>query len=115
MFFMRTEDKYRLQELNIEKIDIQFSLDYEVMMVPPVFVDKGTLEFSCEGLSLNTVWKVDLNEKKLFFDWLFSHILLVPNMPSEQNKLDFVLPSLAFEHFAGKAHPDCLATFCFSG
>lgn len=76
MFFMRSEDKYRLQELNVEKIDIKFELDYEVMLVPPLFVDKGHIDFSCEGVSLNTVWKVDLNETKQWFDFTISHILL---------------------------------------
>lgn len=75
-FFMRSEDKYGLQELDIEKIDIRFSLDYEIMMIPPIFVDKGSFEFSCEDLSLNTVWRIELNQTKLFFDVLISHILV---------------------------------------
>jgi len=46
-FFMRSEDKYGLQELDIEKIDLAFSLDYEIMMIPPLFVDKGSVDFKC--------------------------------------------------------------------
>jgi len=75
-FFMRSEDKYGLQELDIEKIDVAFSLDYEVMMIPPLFVDKGSIKFKCEDISLNTVWLVQLNETKVFFDIIISHLLL---------------------------------------
>lgn len=78
-FFMRNEEKYGLQELNIENINIEYSFDYEVMMIPPIFVDKGTIRFSCEDLSLNTVWRFELNEKRTFFDVLISHILVQVN------------------------------------
>lgn len=84
---MRSEDKYGLQELNIEKIDMEFSLDYEIMMIPPVFADKGTLHFKCEDMSFNTIWRIELNQTKLFFDVLITHVLLQIN----PNKFTFEL------------------------
>ena len=75
-FFMRTEEKYGLQEINIDKIDMKFSLDYSILTLPPVFVDYGTIKFQCEDVSLNTVWKLNLNSTKFFFDIDISHLLI---------------------------------------
>lgn len=74
-FFTRTEDKYGLQELNINKINIGFSFDYEILMIPPIFADKGTFSFSCEDVSLNAVWMITLNKFQNFFNLEMSHIL----------------------------------------
>jgi hypothetical protein len=88
-FFMRFEEKYGLQEINIDKIDMKFSLDYSILTLPPVFVDYGTISFQCEDVSLNTVWKLNLNSTKFFFDIDISHLLIqiVPN------KFDFTIDS----------------------
>lgn len=88
-FFMRFEEKYGLQEINIDKIDMKFSLDYSILTLPPVFVDYGTISFQCEDVSLNTVWKLNLNSSKFFFDIDISHLLIqiVPN------KFDFTIDS----------------------
>jgi len=88
-FFMRFEEKYGLQEINIDKFDMKFSLDYSILTLPPVFVDYGTISFECEDVSLNTVWKLNLNSTKFFFDIDISHLLIqiVPN------KFDFTIDS----------------------
>lgn len=78
-FFMRREDKYGLTEVNVEKIDMGVTLDYELAMIPPLLVDKGSLEFSCQDLSLNSVFKLQLNQTKLFFDVIISHLLIQIN------------------------------------
>ena len=86
---MRFEEKYGLQEINIDKFDMKFSLDYSIITLPPVFVDYGTVSFQCEDVSLNTVWKLNLNSTKFFFDIDISHLLIqiVPN------KFDFTIDS----------------------
>ena len=75
-FFLRAEEKYGLNEINVEKIDLNFTLDYKVLMIPPVFVDEGTISFFCEDVSLNSVWRLDLNTTKNFFDVVISHVLV---------------------------------------
>lgn len=75
-FFLRAEEKYGLNEINVEKIDLNFTLDYKVLMIPPVFVDEGTISFFCEDVSLNSVWRLDLNTTKNFFDVVISHVLI---------------------------------------
>ena len=54
-------------------------MDYDVVMVPPIFADKGTLEFFCEDVSLNSVWRFSLNSLSNFFDIEISHILFQIN------------------------------------
>ena len=55
---------------------MKFSLDYSILTLPPVFVDYGTIKFQCEDVSLNTVWKLNLNSTKFFFDIDISHLLI---------------------------------------
>lgn len=78
-FFLRTEEKYGLYELNLDKIDMEFSFDYELMMIPPIFVDNGSVHFECEDVSLNSVWNLDLNSTRSFFQVIISHVLLQIN------------------------------------
>ena len=87
-FFMRREDKYGLTEINVEKIDMGVTLDYELAMIPPLLVDKGTLEFSCQDLSLNSVFKLQLNQTKLFFEVIVSHVLIQINPQKFNFKLN---------------------------
>ena len=75
-FFLRSEDKYGLQEINIDKIDLDFSFDYDMLMIPPVFADKGRFRLRHEDVSLNTVWNLGLNEMNNFFALRMSHILV---------------------------------------
>ena len=65
------------------------SVDYEVTLVPPIFVDKGTVSFNCEDLSFNTAWRIKLNETKKFFDFMMSHVLIQIN----PNKFSFKIDS----------------------
>ena len=46
-FFMRFEEKYGLQEVNVDKIDIKFKMDYSILTLPPIFADRGTVNFEC--------------------------------------------------------------------
>ena len=70
---------------------MSFSLDYEIALIPPIIVDKGTVEFSCEDVSLNSVWSIKLNETKLFFDVIMSHVLVQIN----PEKFNFKMNSYA--------------------
>ena len=55
---------------------MRFQMDYSILTLPPIFADRGTIDFQCSDVSLNTVWKIDLNSEKFFFDIDFSHFLL---------------------------------------
>ena len=74
-FSIRTEEKYGLYEMNLDKMDMNISLNYDLMLIPPIFVDKGSFSFYCEDVSLNAVWSLNLNSSRNFFDLIISHVL----------------------------------------
>lgn len=74
-FFMRTEAKYGATEFNLDSINFAVSFDYDIAMIPPIFVDKGSMELDVKDLSFNTAWRIQLNETKNFYDVIISHIL----------------------------------------
>lgn len=78
-FFLRTEEKYGLYELNLDKIDLGVSFDYNITMIPPIFVDKGSFKFQSEDISLNSVWNLNLNSTRNFFTVIISHVLVQIN------------------------------------
>lgn len=72
--------------MNLDKIDMNITFDYDVMLIPPIFVDRGTLSFYEEDVSLNAVWRLNLNSSRNFFDLIISHLLLQIN--PQKFKLD---------------------------
>lgn len=87
-FFLRSEEKYGLQEINLEKMDFNFSMDYSLVTIPPIFADKGTFRFYCEDASFNSVWRMGLNTLKNFFEIKISHILFQINPDKFEVELD---------------------------
>lgn len=77
MFFLRSENKYGLYELNVEKISLNMSLNYDFFLVPPILADEGSVDIFFQDLSVNVVWNLDLNSTKNFFDVKISHVLIM--------------------------------------
>jgi hypothetical protein len=65
--------------MNLDKIDMNITFDYFMMLVPPIFVDQGNFSFYCEDVSLNAVWRLNLNSSRNFFDLIISHVLVQIN------------------------------------
>ena len=62
--------------MNLDKIDMNIIFDYQMMLIPPIFVDEGNFSFYCEDVSLNAVWRLNLNSSRNFFDLIISQVLL---------------------------------------
>ena len=74
--------------MNLEKIDLGVSFDYNITMIPPVFVDRGSFVFQSEDISLNSVWNINLNSTRSFFTVIISHVLLQINPNKFQLNID---------------------------
>jgi hypothetical protein len=79
MFYIKSEEKYGLYELDVQRVAMNLSLDYACFLVPPIFADVGTLRLFFEDLSLNALWKFNLNSEKKLFEVLVYHLLIQVN------------------------------------
>lgn len=76
--------------MNMDKIDMNISMNYDLMLIPPIFVDQGVFSFYCEDLSLNSVWRLNLNSSRSFFDLIISHVLVQINSDKFKLEIDSV-------------------------